>query len=232
MSLLGVVLTCVVTNLSAQEPAAAEESEAPSFRPITLSLEASSTGPGIAADWRFTDHFGARVGVNGFFGASIDVGDRDIEGINYDTSVKLMSEPLALDIYPWKKSTFRITVGVLLNQNEVEGVVPQDPVFGQTFITIGNNSYDSASIGNLNMKYEQPSVAPYVSVGMKFHLDKHKHWSIGGELGVAYTGDPDVTLSTSTGLVPQPDLDLEAQEIEDGAWKFYPIVKVSVNYSF
>jgi hypothetical protein len=82
------------------------------------------------------------------------------------------------------------------------------------------------------MNLEQPAVAPFVSIGMNFYLDKARHWSIGGELGVAYTGDPDVTLSTTTGLVPQSDLDLEAQEIEDGAWKFYPIVKVSLNYSF
>lgn len=232
LSLLGVVLTCVVTNLSMQSAVAADESGAPDYRPFTLGLEAASTGPGLSANWRFTDHFGARAGVNGFFGASIDVGDRDIEGINYDTSVKLMSEPLALDIYPWKKSTFRVTVGILLNQNEVEGVVPQDPVFGQTFIDINGTSYDSASIGDLNMKLEQPAVAPFISVGMSFYLDKAKHWSIGGELGVAYTGDPDVTLSTTSGLVPQGDLDAEAQEIEDGAWTFYPIVKVSVNYSF
>ncbi len=231
-SLLGVALTCVATNLSTQTAKAADETGAPDYRPFTLSLEASSTGPGVAADWRFAEHFGARAGVNGFFGASIDIGNRDIEGINYDTKVKLLSEPLALDIYPWKSSTFRITVGIMLNQNEVEGTVPQDPVFGNTFLTIGGTSYDSASIGDLNMKLEQNLVAPYVSIGMSFHLDKQKHWSLGGELGVAYTGSPDVTLSTSSGLVPQQDLNAEAQQIEDGAWKFYPIVKVSLNYSF
>ncbi len=231
-SLLGVALTCVATNLSTQTAKAADETGAPDYRPFTLSLEASSTGPGVAADWRFAEHFGARAGVNGFFGASIDIGNRDIEGINYDTKVKLLSEPLALDIYPWKSSTFRITVGIMLNQNEVECTVPQDPVFGNTFLTIGGTSYDSASIGDLNMKLEQNLVAPYVSIGMSFHLDKQKHWSLGGELGVAYTGSPDVALSTSSGLVPQQDLNAEAQQIEDGAWKFYPIVKVSLNYSF
>lgn len=231
-SLLGVALTCLAMNGSTHTAAAAEASDAPDYRPFTLGVEASSTGPGLSADWRFAEHFGARVGVNGFFGASIDIGNRDIEGINYDTKLKLLSEPLALDIYPWKSSTFRVTVGIMLNQNEVEGEVPQDPVFGNTFITIGGNSYDSASIGNLNMKLEQDLVAPYVSIGMTFYLDKHKHWSLGGELGVAYTGSPDVALSTSTGLVPQQDLDAEAQQIEDGAWQFYPIVKVSVNYSF
>ncbi|MFO1514735.1 MAG: hypothetical protein U1F83_17800 [Verrucomicrobiota bacterium] len=231
-SLLGVALTCSAANLSTQTVKAADETGAPDYRPFTLSLEASSTGPGVAADWRFAEHFGARAGVNGFFGASIGIGNRDIEGINYDAKLKLMSEPLALDIYPWKSSTFRITVGIMLNQNQVEGQVPQDPVFGNTFIDINGTSYDSASIGDLNMKLEQNLVAPYVSIGMSFYLDKQKHWSLGGELGVAYTGTPDVTLSTSSGLVPQQDLNAEAQQIEDGAWKFYPIVKVSLNYSF
>jgi len=111
-------------------------------------------------------------------------------------------------------------------------VVPQDPVFGNNFITIGGASYDSANIGDLNMKLEPNLVAPFVSIGMNFYLDKHKHWSLGGELGVAYTGTPDVTMSTSTGLVPQQDLDAESKQIEDGVWKVYPIIKVSVNYSF
>jgi len=235
-SLLGVAWACVAANLSTQTVNAADESGAPDYRPFTLGVEASSTGPGLALDWRFSDHFGARAGVNGFFGSSIDIGNRDIEGITYDTKLKLMSEPLALDIYPWKSSTFRVTVGILLNQNELTG--KGVPVFnsppGQYEFNINGVWYQAGpnGIGDLNMKFEQPAVAPYVSGGMRISLDKAKHWSLGGEVGVAYTGNPDVTLSTSSGLVPQQDLDAEAQQIEDAAWKFYPIVKVSMNYSF
>ena len=235
--LLGVALTCVATNLSAQTTNAAVDAEVPDYRPFTVSVEASTTGPGLAANWHFADHFGARVGANGFLGLfssdGFDAGTHDIEGINYDVTLNpWMSEQLGLDIYPWKKSTFRVTVGIMFNQNEIDGVVPQDPVFNQTFLDINGTLYDSASIGDLNLKIEQPVVAPYISIGMSFYLDHHKHWSLGGELGVAYTGSPDVALSTSTGLVPQSDLNGEAQQIEDSAWKFYPIAKISVNYSF
>lgn len=129
-SLLAVVLACAATNLNAQDTAVKEEAETPNYRPFTLSVEASSTGPGLAADWRFADHFGARVGANGFLGLfdseGLDVGHKEIEGINYEITLKpWMSEQLALDIYPWKKSTFRITAGVLLNQSKVEGDMPQ-----------------------------------------------------------------------------------------------------------
>lgn len=244
VSLLGVILAGVATNLSAQTAAPADEvvttsdkTDVPDYRPFTVGVEigTASPGPSLAGSWRFTDHLGARVGVGSLFGVDVDIGNHEIEGINYDVTLKQLyaSEQLALDFYPWKKSTFRVTAGVLLSQNpEVEGVMPQAPVFGQTFVTIGGNSYDSANIGDVNMNLEPNLAAPFVSIGMTFYLDHHKRWSLGGELGVAYTGNPDVTMSTSSGLVPQSDLDAEANQIEDGAWKFYPIVKLSVNYSF
>ena len=90
-------------------------------------------------------------------------------------------------------------------------------------------------IGSLNMKVEQQLVSPYLSIGYSYYFDKARHWSLSGELGVAYTGDPDVTLTTGVpGSVPQPDLDSEASQIEDtfSKYKFYPILRIGVNYSF
>ena len=235
-SMLGVVLSCVVTNLSTQNAVAADETDAPGYRPFTLGVEAGTTGIGGSLNWRFTDHFGARAGFN--YLSFSDAG-MDIEGISYNTDTRLMSEPLALDIYPWKARTFRISVGVLLNQNELEGST--DALPGQTFVPIGDSGviYDIGALGNLHTKIEQMPVSPYISIGMTFFLDQKKHWSIGGEVGVAYTGSPDVALSTGSGAENtnpglQQDLNTEAQEIEDWAEKlqFYPILKVSLNYSF
>jgi len=235
-SLLGVVLTCVVTNLSTQPVTAADVSEVPDYRPFTLGVEAGTTGIGGSLNWRFTDHFGARAGFHYF---SLSDSGKDIEGISYNTDAQLMSEPLAVDIYPWKASTFRISLGVLLNQNELEGST--DALPGQTFVPIGDSgvSYDIGDLGNLHTKVEQMPVSPYISIGMTFFLDKKKHWSIGGELGVAYTGSPDVALSTGSGAENtnpglQQDLNTEAQQIEEWAEKleFFPILKFSVNYSF
>jgi len=233
-SLLGVALTCVATNLSTQTAKAADESGAPDYRPFTLGLEASSTGLGGSVNWRFADHFGARAGLN-YFTYSKD--GNEIEGISYNTDTRLMSEPLAVDIYPWAHKTFRVTVGLLLNQNQLEGVVPQNPVNGANFIPIGDagNSYDSAAIGDLNMKIEQWPVSPYLSIGASWYLDKAKHWSLSGEIGVAYTGNPDVTLTTGNpGTVAPSDLASEADQLQDWAdkYKFWPILKIGVNYSF
>lgn len=225
---LGVVL--IGLNLTSIQLVRAEE-EAVDYRPFTLSLDAGTLGPGVSASWRFWDHLGVQAGVNGFFGASVGVGDRDIEGITYDTEVKLMSEQLALDFYPWKESTFRITLGVLLNQNELEGEMPQSSVAG-TFVTVGSGVYQTSDF-SLHMAAEQQPVCPYLSIGASFYLDEANRWSLGGELGVAFTGSPEVTLVQGGGAVLNPaDIEQERQQIEDSAWKIYPIVKLSLSFSF
>ena len=218
---------------SAQSVSAADNAEeALAYQPFTVGAEAGTPGFGGSANWRFSDHLGVRAGLSYF---SYSKNDHEIEGINYNSDLRLMSEPLGVDIYPWKKSSFRITVGLLLNQNELTGVVPQDPVYGNTFITINGTAYDSASIGDLNLKVKQQAVSPYISVGTSYYFDKAKHWSLSGELGVAYTGDPTATLTTGNpGTVPQQDLNAEAKQVQDwaGKYKFFPILRIGVNYSF
>jgi hypothetical protein len=231
---VGVVL-CGITASSAQTasaPASAEE--APAYQPFSVGAEVATPGFGGSASWRFVDNFGVRAGFNYF---SYSKTGNEIDGINYNTDLRLMSEPIAVDYYPWAKSSFRVTVGIMLNQNELTGVSPADPVANRTFVEIGSSghSYDSAAIGDLNLKVEQQPISPYISIGYSYYFDKAKHWSLSGELGVAYTGNPDVTLTTGTpNSVPQQDLNAEAAQIEDTAskYKFFPILRLGVNYSF
>jgi hypothetical protein len=226
------VLGAVLAGLILVPTARADEAaETVNYRPVTFSVDASTLGLGVSAGWRFQDHLGLHAGVN-YFGLSKD--GNEIEGVSYNTDLRLFSAPVALDIYPWASNPFRISVGVLWNGNQLEGVVPQDPVAGRTFIEIGGASYDSAAIGNLNMKVEQEAVTPFVSIGTSFYFDKAKHWSLSGELGVAYTGSPEVALNNTGGPINPADLAAEQQQIEDKMddYKFYPILKISLNFSF
>ena len=52
--------------------------------------------------------------------------------------------------------------------------------------------------------------------------------------GVLFQGSPSVTLTESTGLVPQGDLDAEAAQIEDDAsnYEYYPVVALGLTISF
>ena len=226
---LGVTLASLA-GFSTPALHAADEAEV-KYQPITLSADVGTLGYGLSASWRFADHFGVRGGFN-YLSHSEDT--KTIEGISYSSAdLTLLSEPVALDFYPWATKSWRISIGVLINQNELEGVVPQSSTAG-IFQPIGSGSYQTSDT-SLSLTVEQSPVSPYLSIGGSFYLDKAKRWAINGEIGVAYTGSPEATLISSTpGVINPVFIAEEEQQIEDWAekYQFYPIVKVGMSFSF
>jgi hypothetical protein len=195
----------------------------PPYRPLMIDFEAGTTGLGGALSWRFADHFGVRAGFNYFEYSDSGLAIKDLK---YDASVRVMSEPLTLNIFPWEKSSFYISVGVQFNQNRLSGSAED-----------GGTVVPPEKLGVLSLNVEQQPVNPYLSIGGNlFYFDHAHHWALGGELGVAYTGSPDVSLTRSG--PPSPFLDAatryEQQQVEKYAENFtwWPVLKLSVTYSF
>jgi hypothetical protein len=219
-------ITATATNASG-EPAECKL-ERPTHWPISISGELGSTGAGGNASWRFADHLGLRGGGN-YFAYSYS---GDIEDIRYNSDVRMMSEHVSLDFYPIKEMSFRISVGALFNQNQLTG----SPNPNQT-IVIDGVPYTPAEYGKLNLKITQEPVSPYVSVsGNFFYFDRGHHWSMGGELGLAYS-PWHVSLKHTGGTNP-PGLDqaITSQErkIDDqlNRYPVWPILKLYVSGSF
>jgi len=209
--------------------ATAESTEA---NPITFGVEVGTLGPGVSVGWRLSDHFGVRGGVNYF---SYNKDGKDVSDISYNTKMRFLSAPIGVDFYPWVDSQFRVTGGVLFNGNRFTAIAPQQAP-GAVSIPLGTSGgIDSAAIGDLSMKVDQNVIAPYIGIGYNWFLGEEKRWSIGGEVGIAFAGSPDVSLTRSNG----PDaidaqVAIEKQQLEDDLDKYtvYPIVKVSVGFSF
>jgi len=199
---------------------------------LSAAVEVGTLGPGVSLGWRLTEHFGVRGGVN-YFSYSKD--SKEVSDISYDSKLRLFSAPIGVDFYPWADSNFRITGGVLFNGNRFTADAPAQ-VPGALFIDLGGASIDSAAIGDLHMKVDQNTISPYVGVGYTWFFGSEKRWSLGGEAGVAYAGSPNVSLSrngaANAGIDNQ--LAIEQQQIEDDLNKYtvYPIVRVSIGFSF
>jgi hypothetical protein len=210
--------TSISLTAIAAEPIALHETVSrPDYRPVTLGIEAGTTGLGGSLSWRFADHWGVRSGID-----YLEYSDSGfpIKALTYDAKIRIMSEPLTLDIYPWAKSSFRISAGVQFNQNRLTGTAD-----------------DTANgLGELNLEIEQQPVNPYLSIGGNFfYFDRAHHWAMGGELGVAYTGDPKVSLTSGrSGPGIDAAVGLVKSGVEDYADKFrwWPVVKIFVSYSF
>ena len=230
-------LASTITPLVAQEGTngvetaeLAKSPERPDYYPWTIGISGGTEGfIGGSAVWRFSDHVGARAGF-GWTEWSRD--GTSIAGITYDTKIRLMGEPLTLDIYPWKKHSFYIAFGWFFNQNQLTGTAGQDGT-----IIIDGHPIAIQPGRSISMKIEQQPVNPYLGIGGNFlYFDHAHHWALGGELGVIYTGDPKVSLSRSG--APEPVLDAVLNGAQSrlqnyaNQYKWLPLVALKLNFSF
>jgi hypothetical protein len=205
-----------------------EPPEPPPYRPWTVGVGiGTDTIFGGGVSWRFSDHFGARTGF-GYTESSWD--DVGIRGLKYNVTARLMAEPLTLDIYPWQKSSFRVSVGMLFNQHELTGTVSSDGT-----INIGGEPVEIRK-GDVSMKMKQQPVNPYLSIGGNFfYFDRAHHWAFAGELGIAYTGDVNVTLDRPGTSTISDDVRKEIKNrLQDygDQFQWWPVAKLAVTYSF
>ncbi|MGB7768222.1 MAG: hypothetical protein WBN22_05135, partial [Verrucomicrobiia bacterium] len=191
------------------------------YQPFTVGAEVGTTGFGGAANWRFSNHFGVGGGFD-YFSYSYS---GNIQGNNFDAKLRLQSEPLTLDLYPWKRSSFHVSVGGLFNQNHLTGTATGNN------INLNGTTYS----GTLNLDIKQQAVDPYAAIGGNLYFDRGHHVSLGGELGVIYTGNPRVNLTANTTPAANPsDVQAQQDKIQHYAKdaQFWPVLKVSLNFSF
>lgn len=194
--------------------------------PISINAEAGTTGLGGTVAWRFLPRLGIRGGMHYLRYTTPDFEVEDDESITtYNARLQLQSQPLTLDIHPWKKSSFRISAGVLFNQNEFTGNSSGD-------VEIDGITYPGEQ---LTFRVNQEDVCPYIGIGGDFvRFGKARRWALGGEIGVAFTGTWDVSISNPTGGIPSDELEKERQDIQDELKdiKFWPVLKLYLSFQF
>ena len=215
---------------AAEESTSAEKPARPDYYPWTVGFAGGLEGIlGLSGEWRFSDHVGVRTGF-GWTGWSMS--GTEIAGIYYNADVRLMGEPLTLNVYPWKKHSFYVGFGWLFNQNQLTGSASESGT-----IDIDGHPFPVESVGSLNMKVTQQPVNPYLAIGGNFfYLDHAHHWAIGGEMGVLYCGTPDVSLNRSG--PPDPVIDAAVSSAQNhlqrwaDQYKWLPAAMLKITFSF
>ena len=202
---------------------------APAAEPgIGLTLKAGSTGVGGDLTVGLTENLNVRAGLSFFTWTQEDVGGGNDKK---DLKLDLLNVPITLDWYPITGNGFRISAGVMFNNDRGE-------VSAKSGQNVSINDHDYL-VSSLSGKIDFNRFGPYLGIGYGNAADTSAHWHFSTDLGVAYIGAPNISLE-ATALDPaqqgalDSDLAAQRQKYEDDAkpFKFYPVLTIGVSYTF
>ena len=202
-----------------------------------ITPEISTLGVGATVTKSITPNVNAKLGINGL-GISRDVSLSDVD---YKADINLLNISTLADYHPWKNGGFRLTGGLVFQDNNIEGT---GKAKNGGKININGVDYDTTtqltsvkakvSLGN--------SVAPYLGIGWGNAVKPGKHWGFSTSLGLMFAGSPKVVLTPEFGPGATPDLkekinnNIEAErkkQESDLNWlNIYPVFSLGVSYQF
>jgi hypothetical protein len=213
------------------------------FSKVALGLKASTLGTGLELATPLSRSLNLRVGANIFaFGYTFS-----IDGVVYNSDLHFRSAQASLDWFP-THSSFHISPGILYGRNSLSALATVPP--GQSF-SLGDqpliNSIDDAIGGTASAVFPR-NFAPTLMVGFGNMIPRTgNHFSFPLELGVAFTGRPQIDLKlsgtacTTDGCFysvtdPTTQIALQKEIVKlnnDVRWfPVYPIVSAGVAYRF
>ncbi|QNI35660.1 hypothetical protein [Edaphobacter albus] len=204
---------------------------------------ANSLGAGFDVSTPISRRFDLRGGGN-FLALGYEF---DVDGLHYDSDIRLQSGNLRLDWFP-RHRNFYISLGILFSYNKMTALSHVPP--GAHF-ELGDESFTNSTSdpvhGDAHLIFPR-NVSPMLTVGFRNILPgNHRHISVPVEFGVAYTGAPkiDVTLvgtacqqdgcfNFAQNAEAQQSLKDEIRNINDTLSNIpvYPVVSIGFGYRF
>ncbi|MFY8274945.1 hypothetical protein AAEU32_12550 [Pseudoalteromonas sp. SSDWG2] len=218
---------------------------------IGLGVKAGSLGLGLELDYSINDNWNIRLQTN-----SYDYDDDfEEDGIEYTGELNLSTTGVLVDWRPWG-SSFRLSGGIYNNKNRVRG---RSLDISSGSYNIGDADYTPDSNDPLTLDARVDlgdSTAGYLGLGWGNSPSNDSRLSFSFELGVIFSGNPEVDLQasgsafvsangmterfsltdTSDPLVQQfyDELEQERLNLEDDVSDFdmYPVISLGVAYQF
>jgi hypothetical protein len=200
-----------------------------------ITPEASTLGLGGSVTALISPNLNARVGLNSM-SLGVDLNRTDID---YSANLNLFNVSTMLDYHPFKESGFRLTGGVVFNNNNISGTARAGD---NQLIRINGNTYNSATLGNLDadVTFGNP-IAPYIGIGWGNAVKPGHRIGFSVNLGLVFPGPADVNLTANTSITNplalqriRTDVEAEERRLKDELSDFnvYPVLSVGLSYQF
>lgn len=202
---------------------------------FALGAHAGLLGGGFDGFYRLTDTLVLRGSYNQL-GLKYSTSEDELD---YDAKFKFDNALLGLDWYPFSGS-FRLSAAYTMNKNNL--TLTAKPNSSGTF-ELDGTTYLASELGNMRVKLDYPSSAPYLGFGWGNPVYAGKGLGMTFDIGVVMTGSADVGLNINCGpaIAGTPRCDqlkasaeAERKTVEDdiGDLKLWPLVQLGLTYQF
>jgi hypothetical protein len=201
---------------------------------LAVTADLGTTGAGAHLVVPMETYLNGRFGINYF---QHDFNKHSGQ-VNYELKGKLQTVDVLFDWFVRENSSFRVTGGLVYNGTTMDATGKPD-LAGK--FTLNGVTYSAADVGQLNGRVKFRKAAPYLGIGWGNPLAAGSRWRFNADLGAFYQGKGDVHLAsigcaTSNKVCKALASDVKAEQLrlqEDiSEYKFYPVLRASVSYSF
>lgn len=159
VAIAGIVAVLTPNAVRAQSSSSTPQGSGDShYLDASIALRAGTLGLGVEASKLIVGHLGIRAGAN-FLGLHAS---HSISNVEYSGRLHFENFPVLLDLYPWARGSFRLTGGVLFDQNKITGTGVPGP---DGSIKLNGTSYTAAQVGVLSAAIKYPSTGGYLGLG-------------------------------------------------------------------
>ena len=225
--------------------------------------EISTLGIGGHVVKKIVPQVNARVGINAF-SLGLDGIDTDID---YDADLNLFNVSTLIDIHPSKRSGFRLSGGFIIGNNNFDGSADVSELVTEGLAEDNDLDEDIIDgleridgLANVDADVEVANgVSPYIGIGGGNAVGDGKGFGFWWNMGVVFSGSPDVDLDTSlasdqirsefAGTEFEGEVDRIVNETEDSLEEvidgeeddiqdeidflnIYPVISVGISYQF
>ncbi|MGE5499037.1 MAG: hypothetical protein ACM3Q2_13230 [Syntrophothermus sp.] len=197
-----------------------------SAQDYAVSVKAGTLGFQLEA-WRsFGPSFNVHLGGS-FFSYKYDQPKDTKEDYTLSADLKLSSFTLLADYLPFESSSFRLSTGIIYNNNKPNVVAV--PTINKV---IGGDVYNASNLGNMGVDLSFTKIAPYLGIGFG-RAASGSGLGFLFDIGAFYQGPPKVKLSADGLLSPSASPE-QAKIVENNLdwFKFYPVVSFGLSYKF
>ena len=198
------------------------------INPASVSAEAGTLGYGASVGYSLNEKTELQAGWAGGDAADLFGGDFDANDVNYEVDSDFSNPYLGVQLRP-AGNWFTVGAGIIVPDNDID--VRANAEDGS--YKIDNVTYSSADVGTLEGTIEHRNkLAPYATIGFRPNITNN--FGVFGELGAAYMGKTDATVTASgTSATAIAAAEAAEEELENKDWlEWMPIVKVGATYRF